>query len=115
MMEPAKLWIESNLSRTATNGMQTGGGFAVANSAYLSTATTDPVRIRFDLVPRLNDMNTWTERLGHSGLRSFTDKEGHFWLEQNASKNSKWAKLARQGHNVAWEFDGPGVAYADEC
>lgn len=56
-------------------------------------------------------MKTWTEHLGRSGLRSFTDEEGHFWLEQNAAKSSKWAKLAREGHEVAWEFDGSGGAY----
>jgi hypothetical protein len=56
-------------------------------------------------------MKTWTERLGRSGLRSFTDEEGHFWLEQNAAKSSKWAKLAREGHDVAWEFAGSGGAY----
>jgi hypothetical protein len=49
--------------------------------------------------------------LGHSRLRSFTDEKGHFWLEQNASKGSKWAKLAREGHEVAWEFDNPGGSY----
>jgi len=35
----------------------------------------------------------------------------HFWLEQNPAKNSKWAKLAREGHEMAWEFAGPGGAY----
>jgi hypothetical protein len=59
----------------------------------------------------LKDMTTWTDHLGRSGLRSFTDEEGHFWLEQNLAKKSKWAKLARQGHDVAWEFAGPGGAY----
>jgi len=62
-------------------------------------------------MPRFNDMKTWTERLGHSRLRSFSEKDGRFWLEQNASKNSKWAKLARQGRDIAWEFDGSGGAY----
>jgi hypothetical protein len=61
--------------------------------------------------PKLKDMGTWTDRLGHSGLRSFTDEEGHFWLEQNAAKPSKWGKFAREGHDVAWEFAGPGGAY----
>lgn len=60
---------------------------------------------------RLDDMKTWTERLGHSRLRSFTDEDGHLWLEQNAEKRSKWAKLARQGHHIAWEFEGSGGAY----
>jgi hypothetical protein len=50
------------------------------------------------------DMKTWTDRLGHTSLRSFTDKDHHFWLEQNPAKRSKWAKLAREGHEMAWEF-----------
>ena len=61
--------------------------------------------------PELTDMKTWTDRLGHSKLRSFTDDDGHFWLEQNASKPSKWGKFASEGHDVAWEFAGPGGAY----
>jgi len=62
-------------------------------------------------MPELKDMQSWTDRLGHSRLRCFTDREGHFWLEQNASKPSKWGKFARLGHDVAWEFAGPGGAY----
>ena len=59
----------------------------------------------------LKDMNTWQDRFGHSGLRSFTDAEGHFWLEQNPAKASKWAKLATEGHEVAWEFEKSGGGY----
>jgi hypothetical protein len=59
----------------------------------------------------LKDMATWTGRTGHDGLRSFTDDEGHYWLEQNAAKKTKWAKLARDGHDVAWEFGGRGGKY----
>jgi hypothetical protein len=62
-------------------------------------------------MPELKDIKTWTDHLGHSKLRSFTDEDGHYWLEQNANKASKWAKLARDGHDVAWEFDSPGGAY----
>jgi hypothetical protein len=62
-------------------------------------------------VAELKDMNTWTGRLEHTKLRTFTDQEGHFWLEQNAAKPSKWGKFARAGHSVAWEFAGPGGAY----
>ena len=62
-------------------------------------------------MPELKNMKSWTEHLRHSGLRSFTDKDGHLWLEQNAEKRSKWAKLARAGHDVAWEFDSQGGAY----
>jgi hypothetical protein len=62
-------------------------------------------------VPAFRDMKTWTEHLGRSRLRSFTDGEGHLWLEQNAEKRSKWARLAREGHDVAWEFDRPGGSY----
>jgi hypothetical protein len=61
--------------------------------------------------PELKDMKTWTDRLPHTQLRSFTDDKGNFWLEQNASKPSKWGKLAKKGHDVAWEFAGPGGAY----
>lgn len=62
-------------------------------------------------MPQLKNMKTWTDRFGHTSLRSFTDEAGHFWLEQNAAKASKWAKLVREGHDVAWEFDAPGGAY----
>ena len=56
-------------------------------------------------------MRTWKDHLGRSGLRSFIDEEGHFWLEQNSAKASKWAKLARQGHDIAWEFESSGGGY----
>jgi hypothetical protein len=56
-------------------------------------------------------MESWTDKLGDSGLRSFTDEQGHLWLEQNAAKRSRWAKLARAGHDIAWEFDGPDGVY----
>jgi hypothetical protein len=59
----------------------------------------------------LKDMKTWTDGLGRTKLKTFTDNEGHFWLEQNKDKASKWAKFARQGQDVAWEFDGPGGNY----
>ncbi len=60
---------------------------------------------------KLNDMTTWTDRLGHSKLRTFTDDQNRFWVEQNSAKKSKWAKLAREGHVLAWEFDSPGGSY----
>ncbi len=57
------------------------------------------------MAAKLKDLTSWTGRTGQDGLRSFTDQEtGTFWLEQNASKTSKWAKFASQGHEVAWEF-----------
>jgi hypothetical protein len=56
-------------------------------------------------------MKTWTERLGRTRLRTFLDADGHFWLEQNPDKASKWARLARKGHEIAWEFDTPGGNY----
>ena len=62
-------------------------------------------------IRELKNMTSWTDRLGHSGLRCFTDSEGHFWLEQNAAKPSKWGMFARQGHEVAWEFTGPSGTY----
>jgi hypothetical protein len=54
--------------------------------------------------PKLTDMSTWNGRTGKDGLRSFTEEDGKFWLEQNATKTSKWANLASKGHDVAWEF-----------
>jgi hypothetical protein len=63
-------------------------------------------------VATLKDMSTWTGRLGKTELRTFTDAEGHFWLEQNPAKRSKWAKLARQGHEIAWEFERSGGGYS---
>ena len=56
-------------------------------------------------------MNSWTERFGRTKLRTFTDSEGHFWLEQNPAKPSRWGKFAREGHDVAWEFDSPHGTY----
>jgi hypothetical protein len=63
------------------------------------------------MAPTLNDMASWTDVIGHAQLRSFVDDEGNFWLEQNASKQTKWAKLARKGHEVAWEFAGRRGSY----
>lgn len=59
----------------------------------------------------LTDISTWTDRLGHAKMRAFTDQDGHLWVEQNPDKSSVWAKFAREGHTLAWEFDGPGGAY----
>ncbi len=53
-------------------------------------------------------MKTWTNRTGHARLRSLATADGNFWLEQNSAKRTKWAKLAREGHDVAWEFEAGG-------
>jgi len=58
--------------------------------------------------PELLNMKTWTERTGPTKLRSFTDVGGNFWLEQNTAKRSTWAKFAKTGHDVAWEFAAGG-------
>ena len=62
----------------------------------------------------LKDMKTWASRLGHTGLRSFTDADGHLWVE-NRTKASKWAKLARKGHDIAWEFENRAAAIRGAC
>ena len=62
-------------------------------------------------MPSLEDMKTWRDRLGRSGWRSFTDAEGHFWLEQNPARASRWVKLTREGHEVVWKFKKPGGGY----
>ncbi len=56
----------------------------------------------------LEDICTWTDRTA-SGLRAYTAPDGNRWIEQNPKLTSGWAKLARQGHQVAWEF-GPSRA-----
>jgi len=63
----------------------------------------------------LTDMKTWTERFGHSKPRAFTDKDNHFGLEQNQYKNLKWAKLAREGHEIAWDFEAQGAHTPAAC
>jgi hypothetical protein len=54
-------------------------------------------------MPKLNDISTWALHT-KGGLREFITKE-HHWIEQNPKKQSRWAKLARQGHAIAWEFE----------
>ena len=66
---------------------------------------------RVVLMAEFTDIKTWTERLGRSRLRMFRGEQDRFWLEQNSAKASKWAKLAREGHQVAWEFESPAGAY----
>ncbi|MFL6351300.1 MAG: hypothetical protein ACJ74Z_05565 [Bryobacteraceae bacterium] len=63
------------------------------------------------VMPEFTDIKSWTERLGHSHVRIFRDEDNHLWVEQNASKASKWAKLARKGHEIAWELDSPDRGY----
>ena len=67
--------------------------------------------VTMEAVAQFKDMKTWTDRLGRTKLRTFTDKDGHFWLEQNAAKASRWGKLARKGHSIAWELGKPGGSY----
>ena len=83
-------------------------GYYTSGTAAQSLATDTGLIKKWS---ELTKIKTWTDRLGRSGLRSFTDEKGRFWLEQNAAKPSKWAKLARKGHEIAWEFEGPGGAY----
>jgi hypothetical protein len=56
-------------------------------------------------------MKSWVTRVGQAHLRSFADPDGHLWIEQNPQKRSKWAKLARAGHEVAWEFESEAGPY----
>jgi hypothetical protein len=61
--------------------------------------------------PTLADMSSWTDRTGHERLRAFKADDGCHWVEQNPSKRTTWAKLAREGHSVAWEFaEGGGYS-----
>ena len=53
-------------------------------------------------------MSTWTDRTGHDRLPTFKGDDGNVWIAQNPTKRTKWAKLAREGHAVAWEFESGG-------
>ena len=41
-------------------------------------------------------------RISRSGLRYITLSGGTTLIEQNPSKQSRWAQQARQGHQIAW-------------
>ena len=66
-------------------------------SPFFVTPSCD--RFKREMTPPSRAINART--LATSGslmIRPFMDKQGHFWLEQNPAKRSKWAKLAREGH-----------------
>lgn len=60
---------------------------------------------------QFEQIKSWSERFGRTRLRCFKAEDGHVWVEQNSAKASKWAKLARKGHAIAWEFESDGGAY----
>ena len=41
-------------------------------------------------------------RFSRSGLRYMALSGGTILIEQNPSKRSRWAQMARQGHQIAW-------------
>ncbi|MCA1629207.1 MAG: hypothetical protein LC774_02335 [Acidobacteria bacterium] len=50
-------------------------------------------------------------RFPHSGVRHVALPGGAELIEQNPQKSSDWAKLARDGHKVAWAMrDGEYLA-----
>ena len=50
-------------------------------------------------------------RFPHSGVRHVALPGGAELVEQNPQKSSEWAKLAREGHKVAWVMrDGEYLA-----
>jgi hypothetical protein len=51
------------------------------------------------------------KRFPRSGVRYVDLPDGAILVEQNPKKTSKWAKLAREGHRVAWVMrDGQYLA-----
>jgi hypothetical protein len=42
------------------------------------------------------------KRFSHSGLRYLALPAGTILIEQNQSKQSRWAQMAREGHQIAW-------------
>jgi hypothetical protein len=90
----------------------TGGEFGTGNAGSSASQFVGEILDADGCMRNVfTQMKTWTERLGRSPLRTFTDEHNHFWLEQNPDKASKWAKLVREGHEMAWEFDSPGGSY----
>ncbi|HVG28228.1 MAG TPA: hypothetical protein VM864_00770 [Pyrinomonadaceae bacterium] len=50
-------------------------------------------------------------RFSHSGVRHVALPGGAELIEQNPQKSSEWARLAREGHRVAWAMrDGEYLA-----
>ena len=47
--------------------------------------------------------------LGRTGLHSVT-AGGYQFIEQNPRKDSKWAKMAREGHQILWVFKGRSIS-----
>lgn len=51
------------------------------------------------------------QRFKRSGLRYVKLADDALLIEQNPQKNSEWAKLARDGHRIAWAMrDGEYLA-----
>jgi hypothetical protein len=51
------------------------------------------------------------KKFARSGLRYVNLKDGAVLVEQNPKKRSEWAKLAQDGHRVAWVMrDGEYLA-----
>ena len=51
------------------------------------------------------------KKFSRSGLRYVNLTEGAILVEQNPKKSSEWAKLASQGHRIAWVMrDGEYLA-----
>lgn len=51
------------------------------------------------------------KKFSRSGLRYVNLSEGAILVEQNPTKSSEWAKLAKEGHSVAWVMrDGEYLA-----
>jgi hypothetical protein len=42
------------------------------------------------------------KRFSRSGLRYLALPGGTILIEQNPSKQSRWARMAREGHQIAW-------------
>src|SRR5256885_8996491 len=51
------------------------------------------------------------KKFARSGLRYVTLPDGALLIEQNPKKGSEWARLARDGHRIAWAMrDGEYLA-----
>lgn len=53
----------------------------------------------------IDEYSIYMDRTSRSGLRLFKI-DGYSFLEQNPETGSKWAKMAREGHQIMWVMKG---------
>jgi len=62
-------------------------------------------------MPTLKDMNTWTDRNGALSVAGVYRRRRPSLARAESGEAVELGEVAREGHEVAWEYDGPGGAY----